>query len=303
MIPFFFNAKPLINKGVFSCLVLITLLFTACSVSKNLTLSNGGITKYVIVIPDSPTLVETTAASELKVHLDQITGADFVVVHESEVETSHHLLVVGNSNIARTLLPAVDADKLPYDGIVVETIDDNIVMLGHPVRGTLYAVNTFLEGATGVRWWTSTESFIPKEKKLKVPKLQINYAPHLIYREAFYKNALSDTQFATRMKCNGDFSKIEPEYGEYHKFQYFVHSFYPILPPQIYFDRHPEWYSLVDGKRVNQWAQLCLSNEEMRKEFIKNTLDTLRIHPDMDFISISQNDCHGACHVQTVRRS
>ena len=295
MISFFLNAIPKIKKGVFFCLVLVPLFLSACTVSKNLTLSKSGITKYVIVVPDSPTKVETTAARELKDHLDQITGVDFAVVHESEVKSPHHLLVVGNSKLARTLLPTVDADKLPYDGIVVETIDDNIVMLGHPVRGTLYAVNTFLEEAAGVRWWTSTESFIPKAKKLKVPKLQINYGPHLIYREAFYKDALSDTKFAARMKCNGDFSKIEPEYGEYHKFQYFVHSFYPILPPEIYFDKHPEWYSLVDGKRMNQSAQLCLTNEAMRKEFIHNTLNTLRLHPDMDFISISQNDCHGAC--------
>ena len=295
MITFYLNAIPKIKKAVFFCLFFTSLLFTSCSVSKNLTLSNDGITKYVIVIPDSPTIVETTAASELKEHLDQITGAEFVVLHESEVKSPHRLLVVGNSKLARTLLPGVDADKLPYDGIVIETIGDNIVLLGHPVRGTLYAVNTFLEEAAGVRWWTSTESFIPKINKMKVPKLQINYGPRLIYREAFYKDALSDTKFAARMKCNGDFSKIESKYGEYHKFQYFVHSFYPILPPQIYFDKHPEWYSLVDGKRVNQSAQLCLTNEDMRKEFIKNTMETLRSHPDMDFISISQNDCYGAC--------
>ncbi|MDD2244706.1 MAG: hypothetical protein PHR13_08875, partial [Dysgonamonadaceae bacterium] len=250
MITFYLNAIPKIKKAVFFCLFFTSLLFTSCSVSKNLTLSNDGITKYVIVIPDSPTIVETTAASELKEHLDQITGAEFVVLHESEVKSPHRLLVVGNSKLARTLLPGVDADKLPYDGIVIETIGDNIVLLGHPVRGTLYAVNTFLEEAAGVRWWTSTESFIPKINKMKVPKLQINYGPRLIYREAFYKDALSDTKFAARMKCNGDFSKIESKYGEYHKFQYFVHSFYPILPPQIYFDKHPEWYSLVDGKRV-----------------------------------------------------
>ncbi|MDD4697115.1 MAG: DUF4838 domain-containing protein, partial [Fermentimonas sp.] len=295
MITFYLNAIPKIKKAVFFCLFFTSLLFTSCSVSKNLTLSNDGITKYVIVIPDSPTIVETTAANELKEHLDQITGAEFVVLPESEVKSPHRLLVVGNSKLARTLLPGVDADKLPYDGIVIETIGDNIVLLGHPVRGTLYAVNTFLEEAAGVRWWTSTESFIPKINKMKVPKLQINYGPRLIYREAFYKDALSDTKFAARMKCNGDFSKIESKYGEYHKFQYFVHSFYPILPPQIYFDKHPEWYSLVDGKRVNQSAQLCLTNEDMRKEFIKNTLETLRSHPDMDFISISQNDCYGAC--------
>ncbi|WP_298652777.1 DUF4838 domain-containing protein [uncultured Proteiniphilum sp.] len=274
------------------------LLISACSESDKLTLSSGGKAEYSIVLPDAPTLVETTAARELKKHLDEITGADFAIVGESKADSSKPLLIVGNSSLVKAFLPAVDVTQLPYDGIVIETIGKNIVMVGHPVRGTLYAVNTFLEEAAGVRWWTSTESYIPKAKRLKVPMLHINYAPHLIYREAFYKEALSNEVFAARMKCNGDFSKITPQYGDYHKFQYFVHSFYPILPPQKYFDKHPEWYSLVNGKRTNQWAQLCLSNDAMREEFIRNAIDTLRNHRGMDFISISQNDCHGACQCE-----
>lgn len=206
--------------------ILGMLLLNGCSGSGSLTLSDGGKAKYLIVLPDEPSPVEATAASELKKHLDEITNANFSIVHESEADRSQPLLVVGNSSIARSLLPDIDATQLPYDGIVVETIGKDIIMLGHPERGTLYAVNTFLEEGAGVRWWTSTESYIPKAKKLKVPLLRIHHAPHLTYREAFYKDALKDEAFAARMKCNGDFSKISPEYGGYHKFQYFVHSFY-----------------------------------------------------------------------------
>lgn len=294
------------EKIVFILLAILSVFFSiACSEPVSLTLSDRGKAKYVIVLPDEPLPVETTAANELKKYLDKVTNSKFSIIHESDADTSQPLLVVGNSSLAKTLLPKVDATQLPYDGIVVETIGKDIIMLGHPVRGTLYAVNTFLEEAVGVRWWTSTDSYIPKAKRLKVPMLHIRYAPDLTYREAFYKDAFKDEAFAAQMKCNGDFSKITPEYGGYHKFQYFVHSFYPILPPQNYFEKHPEWYSMIDGKRTHHHAQLCLSNDAMRKEFTKNVLDTLRSHPDMDFISISQNDCHGACqceHCQAIVR-
>lgn len=290
------------EKIVYYSLVIFgVLVLNACYEPAGLILSNGGKAKYLIVLPDEPSPVETTAADELKKYLDEITDANFSIISESEADISQPLLVVGNSSLARTLLPKIDITQLPYDGIVVETIGKDIIMLGHPVRGTLYAVNTFLEEAVGVRWWTSTESYIPKTKKLKVPILRIHHAPDLIYRESFYKDAFRDKAFATQMKCNGDFSKITPEYGGYHKFQYFVHSFYPILPPQKYFEQHPEWYSMIDGKRVNKWAQLCLSNDAMRKEFTKNVLDTLRSNPDMHFISISQNDCHGACQCEACQ--
>lgn len=287
-----FKMKPI---KLLTLLVVGVLLISSCGNSDDLTLAKGGKAMYLIVLPDSPTAVEKTSAAELKAHLEQITGAEFTVMGESEVNMDKPMLVVGNSNLAKTLLPSVNPDNLAYDGIVIETVGKDVVMLGHPVRGTLYAVNTFLEEAAGVRWWTSTEAYIPSQKKLQIPQLHINYAPSLIYREAYYKDALKDSPFAVRMKCNGDFTKIAPEYGGYHMFKYFVHSFYPILPPEVYFNKHPEWYSLIDGKRVQHGAQLCLSNEKMRKEFIKNVMETLRANPDVDFISISQNDCHGAC--------
>ncbi len=291
-----FNTTLKIRKIFFLCIAICTaLLFTKCSAPKTLTLSAPGKAKYLIVIPNAPTPVEQTAASELKKHLDEITGTSFDIVRENEANTARPMLIVGNTLLTRSLLPEIDPAKIPYDGIVVETVGDNVIMIGHSVRGTLYAVNTFLEEATGVRWWTSSESFIPKTKKLRIPTLHIKHNPRLIYRESFYKDAFKDEAFAVRMKCNGDFSKITPAYGGHHKFQFFVHSFYPILSPHKYFDTHPEWYSLINGKRTHEAAQLCLSNNAMRKEFTKNALDSLRCHPGMGFISISQNDCYGAC--------
>lgn len=263
---------------------------------KSLTLSNAGKTDYLIVLPNEPQPVETHAANELKKYLDEITGSNFNIIKESEViDKRAPLLVVGNSSLAKTLLPEVDAARLPYDGIVVETVGKNVVMLGHLDRGTLYAVYTFLEEVIGVRWWTSTESYIPKVKKLKIPEVQIHHAPQLIYRDSYYKDPRSSADFTAQMKLNGSTRVKHPKYGGGHSMMYGVHSFYIILPPDKYFNEHPEWYSLIDGKRVNERAQLCLSNEEMREEFTRNVLKDLRANPDTRFVDISQNDYNGAC--------
>ncbi|MDR3199766.1 MAG: DUF4838 domain-containing protein, partial [Planctomycetaceae bacterium] len=157
-----------------------------------------------------------------------------------------------------------------------------------------YAVNTLLEDVVGVRWWTSSESFIPKKPTLEIPAQNIEYAPKLIYREAFYRDAF-DGVFATRMKCNGQHEKIAPEYGGHILFQFFVHSFYSLIPPSKYFAEHPEWYSEIGGQRKHEGAQLCLTNDAMREELTKNAIESLRKNPDAKFISISQNDCQGYC--------
>jgi hypothetical protein len=74
-----------------------------------------------------------------------------------------------------------------------------------------------------------------------------------------------------------------------------------LLPPEKYFKDHPEWYSEINGKRTHDLAQLCLTNEEMRKELTKNAIENLRNNPDANFISISQNDCQGYCQCEKCR--
>ncbi len=64
------------------------------------------------------------------------------------------------------------------------------------------------------------------------------------------------------------------------------HSFFEVLPPKKYAKDHPDWYSEIDGKRVGS-GQLCVTNPEMQREYIKNTLELLRANPDCDMIQVS----------------
>ena len=167
-------------------------------------------------------------------------------------------------------------------------------LAGDRPRGTLYAVYTFLEDMVGCRWWSSSESFTPQLATLEIPELNTVYVPKLLCREAFYRDAF-DGVYAARSKCNGHFERIAPEYGGHYTILGWCHTFYQILPPDTYFAAHPEWYSEIGGKRTFDRAQLCLTNEEMRAEFVKNALEWIRKDPTSGIISISQNDCGGAC--------
>jgi len=165
----------------------------------------------------------------------------------------------------------------------------------------LYAVYTFLEDVVGCRWWTSTENFIPHKPVLEIPDLDRVYVPKLQYREAFYRDAF-DGVFAARLKCNGHFARIPPEFGGHYTLIGWCHTFYQLLPPEKYFAQHPDWFSEINGKRTAEGAQLCLTNEEMRAELTRNALAWIRQNPSAGIISISQNDCHGACQCARCRK-
>jgi len=263
-----------------SCLLFVpTYLYSA-------ELAKDGATGWRIVLPNEPTIVEKTAARELSEHLKLVTGADFKTIAENDVPADgQSLIFVGNTAKA----PKKD---YRFDEILIKMDAGNLILAGHQKRGCLYAVYSFLQDVVGVRWWAPEDTFIPKKRTLVVvDDLLVSYAPQMISREMYHRKA-QPTVFSARMKGNGF---LTPEYGGAVRIINFVHSFYKYLPPEKYFDDHPDWYSEIDGKRKNERAQLCLTNEEMTQELINNVLETLRKNPDAKIIDVSQNDWHGFC--------
>ena len=74
----------------------------------------------------------------------------------------------------------------------------------------------------------------------------------------------------------------------------FVHTFQRLIPPEKYFMKHPEYFALVSGRRL-QDGQLCLSNKELMAELIKNLEKEMKKHPEKTYWSVSQNDCINYC--------
>ena len=265
-----------------------------------------------IVMPEAATPVERTAAQELRDHLEKVTGAAFSLVTEAAPKSGPRLLV-GNTETSRRLAQDFLAAQAEYDSILLKTVGDEMILAGHPQRGALYAVYTYLEDVVGVRWWTSDETFIPRRANLTLPKLEVRYAPKLRFRESYYLDTFN-ALFKTRLKGNvssrtrymlAPMEMIPEAYGGNHRLIHFrgrnsaYHSFYELVPPKVYFDRHPEWFSEIKGTRTHKGAQLCLTNEEMRRELTKNAIALLREDPGADIIQISQNDHAGRCTCKT----
>jgi Domain of unknown function (DUF4838)/Glycosyl hydrolase family 67 N-terminus len=278
--------------------VLAGLIFTTTA-EANDHLVDSGKSVYSIVLPEVPRPVEKTAATELQSYIEKSTGVKLPIVSEKNI-TGDHLILIGATTEGQKLLGDTKLDALGYDAIVLKTFGPRIVLAGHKQRGTLYAVYTFLEEQLGVRWWTATEETVAKHKSLTIGKLDTVYAPKIRIRESFYRGMFK-SPFAARNKCNGHSNRIPPEFGGHQRFNIFVHSFNQLLPPDKYFKDHPEWYSLLKGKRTKKRAQLCLTNDEMRTELTKNAIERLRKDPRAALISISQNDCHGRCECEKCR--
>jgi len=279
------------NNPVIILLLLIGLALGAGPLSASLRIASHGQARARIVVAAGAPATERFAADELALFLHVVTGAAFPVAEDGGRPGGRLLVGLGAAAFAA---PGPAAANLAPEEIVIRSAGDDLVLAGGSPRGTLYAVYQFLEDFVGCRWWTSTASRMPWRPSLSVGTVSIRFRPPLEYREPYWYVAF-DPVWAARNKANGIQVGGDALRGGRQAYEGFVHTFYGLIPPAEYFARHPEWFSEIDGKRTAENAQLCLSNEEMRRELVKNLRERLRAHPGATIASVSQNDCFGPC--------
>ena len=258
-----------------------------------LTLARDGQTRYQVVVANRANVRHRHAAGELARFLGEITGAQFPVVAEKEW-AGGPAIFVGMSASARRAAPQASVRGLGRDGLVILTAPPHLLLFGGEPRGTLYAVYTFLEDYLGCRWWAPGASTIPRRTTLRLGAISDRQVPIVEYREPFFAEAF-DGDWAVRNKSNGASERLDEARGGKITYQGFVHTFYPLVPPDQYFGKHPEWYSEINGKRVASDAQLCLTNEELKRFVAERVKEWLRGNPKVNIVSVSQNDCGGYC--------
>lgn len=88
-------------------------------------------------------------------------------------------------------------------------------------------------------------------------------------------------------------------------FYRYSHTFEELVPPEKWFDSHPEYFSLVNGKRRREHSQLCLTNPDVLEICIEGVRRWMREHPECRIFSVAQNDWYGYCeceHCQAIDR-
>ncbi|HZZ44264.1 MAG TPA: DUF4838 domain-containing protein, partial [Tepidisphaeraceae bacterium] len=268
-------------------LLLLITLFPSYTLA-DLTLTTDGKTDYIITLPDTPTLIQQSAAKELQTSLHEVTGATFDIQSSKNIPATAPVIEISST-------PGAD------DSVFIQTSPHHLLLSGSGPRGPLYAVYSFLEDSVGLRWWTSSESFTPHTPTLTIPDLNLSYAPALLYRECYNADPIRNPAFAAHLKINGHHEKIPSDLGGHYTIIGWCHTSFKLIPPATYFDKHPDWYSQINGKRDYHWGQLCWSNPDLRKELVKNVLAQIRKNPSAGIISVSQEDCFNPCQCPLCR--
>lgn len=251
----------------------LTLLLT---LSSHAQLWQGQTSPHTIHLPANPAPLQRLAAQQLQHYLHQISGADLPIQEGGEAPE-------------KTIFIQTDAQANPHL-VAYKAQDGNLLISGGSPLSTLYAVYDFLERELGCRFYSPTAEHIPKRESFRLEEITAyQYTPPITTRTVHSQLFYSDSAFARKQRVTHE---AFPTYVPGAR----VHTFHRFLPADRYYEAHPEYYALRNGKRIP--TQLCLTNERVF-ELVKDTVrDMLAANPEARVISVSQDDNTQYCQCE-----
>ena len=241
-------------------------------------LTAGGATDMVICIVPEDGPVVKYAAEELQKYI---------------LEMAQAFVPFGTHDGAEGIRLAVEPERFSNpDGFELKTDGQSLSVFGGSPLGALFGVYALLE-KLGCRWIRPGPGgeVVPKRDPLIVSALDVHEEPDFRIRW------VGSGEWALRNRCNVNATVAGERVGYVWKWSF--HSFFGLLPPDKYWDDHPEYYPLVNGKRRRPEnysnTQICTTNPEVVETVADNIIEILRQDPRIDIVALCPNDGGGFC--------
>ncbi|MCC6396152.1 MAG: class A beta-lactamase, subclass A2 [Bacteroidetes bacterium] len=257
----------------------------ACTIVVN------GESPYRIVIPALANDVERKAAEELQKFILKMSDVQLPVVDDTAGVNPCEILI-GRNNRVRRLIPGFDGSGLEEDGFRLVTAGQKLLIVGGSRKGTLYGVYALLEEVLGCRMYTASVNMVPRQRVISIPPLDTTQVPFIRFRQVHYLNAMD--------RAYSDWHKLHSLADQQESWGMWVHTFERLVPAQVHFAEHPEYFSLVGGRRIPN-GQLCLSHPALFDVLTTSLRAAMARQPSARIWSVSQNDNFNECQCDSCR--
>ena len=269
-------------KVIILCLISITI---NCQKSK-LTVVENSQSPYQIVISQNASEIEKSAAETLQVYLQKIADFKLPIVVDTVAFIPEEIIIGKNWHLNQLRI-RTNPEQLLADGFIIKTAGKTLILSGGTDVGTRNAVYTFLEDYLGCRMYTPDAIKIPQQKTIYLPSINATQVPVFSYRETLHYFPLNSPAYCEWHKLHSRRERLQ-NWGMY------VHTFNRLVPPEEYFEEHPEYFSETNGYRIRD-GQLCLTNSDVLEITLKNLRKMIEANPEAQFWSVSQNDNYNYC--------
>ncbi|MHA1338687.1 MAG: DUF4838 domain-containing protein [Promethearchaeota archaeon] len=264
-----------------------------------------GKSDFKIIISPSCSKSEEFATKELQRYIEMICNCSLQILKINQLtkDRATKVIIIGEHLFIKKNYKFIDYSDLKEEGYYwhFEIQNMRIIIAGSKVRGTIYGVYDFLENFFGVRFYDPDTIFIPKHNEVLIPFISKKHIPSFNFRIVTYLNLL-DPDFSITQKCNlNPFAEEEHGGSIMLSTAHLTHTFYQLVDPNKYFDEHPEYFSLVKGKRLKNLGQLCLSNPDVLEIATQMVLKWFKEDSRVMSIGVVQNDWGNYCECENCK--
>ncbi|HIW72862.1 MAG TPA: DUF4838 domain-containing protein [Firmicutes bacterium] len=245
-------------------------------------IARDGVAYAAIVIPHNATDKVRTAAEDLQAHLNRITGASIPLCLDSEEPAAENCLLVGPTRQTAALGITQPTGYPNGEKVLLRREGNFLVLLGNDdelYTGTQFAVTMLLE-YLGCGWYGPDELWwaLPSHPTLAIGELEVEHTP--LFRSRRTRVLGACPEIAARWYGGGDNTMTG-------------HGLPALVPREDYWQKHPEWFALVDGQRdpfAESWWQYDYTNPELAAEVAEKVLLQLDANPTLTTYSLAAND-------------
>lgn len=274
-------------------------LLTLAAGANAVTLVKEGKPTAVIVLPANASSMEKKCASELQKYIEKMSGALLPVSDKADSGITQ-ILIGRNPESLKLVGDIFDEEHLGYDGIILKTIGNKLIILGKDGKGQLYAGYDFLN-RLGCRFYLPHPDgeIIPSKKTISIDGLNHVHKPDFIKRNywnnGYVRPYLAHPEWYSSWSDKNYLGGVDLLHN---------HIYLYVCPKDKYFSAHPEYFPLVEknGKMVRTpGGQLCLSNPDLVKMFADAAIAAFDKKPDLKAFSLSPNDTKGWCQCEKCK--
>lgn len=265
-----------------------------------------------IQVGEEPSWQEKQAAEELRNRLKTHFLLEVPVVTDP-VSKTEPAIYLGKAAIASGLVKKKELEAVKYDGYLIRITAEGIAVTGYRSLGTLYGAYALLE-KMGLKIYPGNRSLgnietLPRVLPTSISEGSFSSKPFFEYRGlldyldrgmfgASYQD-LGNPQEAANPEFFGREARKNWLPGEWLGSD---HTAAYLVPKQIYYDSHPEYFAVSGGKRLPKETtmsrmSLCLSNPEVHRIAAERMVEWMNIQNDRRFFYCTDADAD-ACRCQ-----
>ena len=226
------------------------------------------------------------AANDLQNIIFRMSGAE-LPIKDDAFPVAGNKISLGITGYSRSAGINGKISEVKGESVILKREGDILYLLGNDsgiYTGTQFAVNMLLE-KLGCGWYGPDELWqvIPEKKDISVEYMNTFHTPQ--FNSRYTRVAQFCPEVGMRWYCGGDKTDVEHAYGL-------------MFPREQYFEEHPEWYCMHNGKRdpynnrsphLQSW-QMCYSNDELAAETAARVIKFFDEHPEYGSFSLAAND-------------